>query len=87
MDETGLFWKLTPDRILVTQAGSGRKKSKDRITLVFTVSASGKKEQVYCISKSKNLRCFKKINQKLLRIEYRFNKTKWITGIIMEEYL
>jgi Fission yeast centromere protein N-terminal domain/Tc5 transposase DNA-binding domain len=46
MDETGLFWKLTPDRTLATQAGSGGKKSKDQITLVFTVSASGKKEQV-----------------------------------------
>jgi hypothetical protein len=87
MDETGLFWKLTPDRTLATQAGSGRKKSKDRITLVFTVSASGKKEQVWCIGKSKNPRCFKKINRKLLRIEYRYNKTKWMTGIIMEEYL
>ena len=44
MDETGLFWKLTPDRTLATKAGSGGKKSKDRITLAFTVSASGKKE-------------------------------------------
>jgi len=87
IDETGLFWKLTPDRTLATQAGSGGKKSKDRITLVFTVSASGKKEQVWCIGKSKNPRCFKKINRKLLRIEYRYNKTKWMTGIIMEEYL
>jgi hypothetical protein len=87
MDETGLFWKLTPDRTLATQAGSGGKKSKDRITLAFTVSASGKKEQVWCIGKSKNPRCFKKINRKLLRIEYRYNKTKWMTGIIMEEYL
>ena len=87
IDETGLFQKLTPDRTLATQAGSGGKKSKDRITLAFTVSASRKKEQVWCIGKSKNPRCFKKINRKLLRIEYRYNKTKWMTGIIMEEYL
>jgi hypothetical protein len=46
MDETGLFWKLTPDRTLVTQAGSGKKKSKDRITLAFTVLAFGKKEPI-----------------------------------------
>jgi hypothetical protein len=87
MDETGLFWKLTPDRTLATQAGSGGKKNKDRITLVFTVSASGKKELVWCIGKSKNPRCFKNINQKLLRVIYRYNKTKWMTGLIMEEYL
>jgi hypothetical protein len=87
MDETGLFWKLIPDRTLATKAGSGGKKSKDRVTLVFTVSASGKKELVWCIAKSKNPRCFKKINRKLLRVIYRYNKTKWMTGLIMEEYL
>jgi hypothetical protein len=76
MDETGLFWKLIPERTLATQAGSGGKKSKDRITLAFTISASGKKEQVWYIGKSKNPRCFKNINRKLLRIEYRNNKPK-----------
>ena len=70
MDETALFWKLTPDRTLATQAGSGGKKSKDRITLAFTVSASGKKEEVWVIGKSKNPRCFKNINRQLLRVKY-----------------
>jgi hypothetical protein len=46
IDETSLFWKLTPNRTLTTQARSGGKKSKDRITLTFTVLASRKKEQV-----------------------------------------
>ena len=87
MDETGLFWKLTPDRTLATKVGSGGKKSKDRVTLVFTVSASGKKQWVWCIAKSKNPRCFKNINRRLLRVIYRYNKTKWMTGLIMEEYL
>lgn len=36
MDETGLFWKIRPDRTLATKAGSGGKKSKDLVTLVFT---------------------------------------------------
>lgn len=87
MDETGLFWKLIPDRTLATKAGSGGKKSKDRVTLVFTVSASGRKEFVWCIAKSKHPRCFKKINPQLLRVIYRYNKTKWMTGLITEEYL
>jgi hypothetical protein len=43
MDETGLFWKLTPDRTLVTMPGSGGKKSKDRITLAFTCSTTREK--------------------------------------------
>ena len=45
MDETGLFWKLTPDRTLATQSGSGGKKSKDRITLIFIISTSRRKEE------------------------------------------
>ena len=87
MDETGLFWKMVPDRTLVTKAGSRGKKSKDRVTLAFTCSASGKKEEPWVIGKSKNPRCFKGINRSLLRVKYRWNKSKWITGLIMEEYL
>ena len=41
MDKTGLFWKLSPSRILVIEAGSGGKKSKDRITVALTINATG----------------------------------------------
>jgi hypothetical protein len=87
MDKTGLFWKLIPDCILTIKARSRGKKSKDQVTLVFTISASGKNELVWCIAKSKNPQYFKKINPKLLCIMYQYNKTKWITGLIIEEYL
>ena len=40
MDETGLFWKLSPDRSLVTKAQKGEKKSKDRITIALTSNAT-----------------------------------------------
>lgn len=88
MDETGLFWKLTPNRTLATQAVSGGKKSKDRITVAFTVNADGsEKLEPWVIGKSKNPRCFKHLNRNLLRVTYRYNKSKWMTGIICEEYL
>ena len=41
MDETGLFWKLVPERTLATEAGSGGKKSKDQITLALTCNGDG----------------------------------------------
>jgi Tc5 transposase DNA-binding domain len=41
MDETGLYWKLSPNRSLATEAASGGKKSKDRITLALTTNATG----------------------------------------------
>jgi hypothetical protein len=87
IDETGLFWKMVPDRTLATKAGSGGKKSKDRVTLAFTCSATSKKEEPWVISKSKNPRCFKGINRSLVRVKYRWNKSKWMTGLIIEEYL
>jgi hypothetical protein len=88
MDETSLFWKLTPDRTLATKAGSGGKKAKDRITLALTVNGDGSdKLKAWVIGKSKNPRCFKNINRQLFRVQYRWNKSKWMTGLIMEEYL
>jgi hypothetical protein len=88
MDETGLFWKRTPDRSLATESRSGTKKSKDRITLALTANGDGSEKLIpWIIGKSKNLRCFKHINKRLLGIEYRNNKTKWMTGLICEEFL
>jgi hypothetical protein len=88
MDETGLNCKRTPDRTLATVFHSGTKKSKDRITIALTCNADGsKKLKPLIIIKSENPRCFSKINRRNLRIIYRFNKTKWMTGLICEEYL
>ena len=39
------------------------------------------------IGRSKNPRCFKNLNRNQLRVVYRYNKSKWMTGLIMEEYL
>jgi DDE superfamily endonuclease/Fission yeast centromere protein N-terminal domain/Tc5 transposase DNA-binding domain len=88
MDETGLFWKQSPNRTLAIEAQSGGKKSKDRITMAFTSNADGSEKFVsWIIGKSKNPRCLKNINRKMLRVIYRHNKSKWMTGIICEEYL
>jgi hypothetical protein len=88
MDETGLNWKRTPDRTLATQSHSRTKKSKDRITIALTSNADGsEKFLAWIIGKSENPRCFSKINRRNLRVIYRFNKSKWMTGVICEEYL
>ena len=44
MDETGLNWKRTPDRTLVTQSYSRTKKSKDWITITLTSNADSSKK-------------------------------------------
>ena len=79
---------MSPNRTLATEKASGTKKSKDRVTIVLTVNAiSTDKFDPWIIGKSKNPRCFKSINMRLLGMQYQYNKTKWMTGVICQEYL
>jgi hypothetical protein len=88
MDETSLFWKTSLNRTLSTHLRVGRKKAKDRIILTLTCNVdSSDKVEVWVIRKSKNPRCFKNLNRYMFRVQYRYNKSKWITGLIIEEYL
>jgi hypothetical protein len=88
MDETGLNWRRTPDRTLATQSTSVTKKSKDRITIALTTNADGsEKLEPWIIGQSENPRSFKKIQRQNLRITYKYNNSKWMTGTIFEEYL
>ena len=59
MDETGLFWKALPDRGFGVKGKQcrGGKKSKQRFTVAFFVTASGKKEKPIVIWKAENPRC------------------------------
>jgi hypothetical protein len=41
MDETNLFWKMSPNRTLVTEASNRGRRSKNRITLALTINATG----------------------------------------------
>jgi hypothetical protein len=62
MDETGLFWKMTPSRGLATCAQLGLKKEKARISLVLCANATGNDRlDVWIISKAKTPRALKNI--------------------------
>ena len=66
-DETGLCWKLMPDKTLVSsreKEAKGFKKPKDRVTLMACTNATGFiKFPLVFIHKLKNPRCFKHIRQ------------------------
>lgn len=82
-DETGLFYKLTPDRTLKFKGESckGGKLSKERITVLVTANLTGsEKRQLMIIGKYKNPRCFKNIHR--LPVNYKFNKRAWMTSEI-----
>ena len=60
-DETGLFYRIMPTRSLSVKGekAKGRKKSKDRITVLFACSAIGEKLTSSLIGYSANSRCFR----------------------------
>lgn len=89
MDETGIFWRALPDRGFGQKSRSckGGKKSKQRITVAFFVSASGQKEKPVVIWKSENPRCLQRFNKSCLPVSYYSQKKAWMTGDILEAIL
>lgn len=86
-DETGLFYKLTPDKTLKFQGEScsGGKLSKVRITVLVAANMSGTdKRKLFIIGKSATPRCFK---NKTLPIKYRSNSKAWMTSNLFTEEL
>jgi hypothetical protein len=82
-DETGLFYKLTPDKTLKFKGEEckGGKLSKDRITVLLCANLSGnEKRKLLIIGKSQNPRCFKHIPR--LPVKYKANRRAWMTSDI-----
>jgi hypothetical protein len=89
-DETGLFWLLVPDTTLATKAWSGRKKKKDRISVLVTVNGDGThKVDHWIIGHANNPRCFGKGKAKIqhMLMHWRANKKAWMTASIFMEFL
>lgn len=85
-DETGLFFKMTPDKTFKFKGEKcmGGKLSKERITILVAANMSGtEKRKLLVIGKSKNPRCFKNIKQ--LPVTYKANKSAWMTSQLFKE--
>ncbi|KAH7932181.1 hypothetical protein HPB51_029494 [Rhipicephalus microplus] len=79
-DEAGLFCNLLPNRTLALkgEACSGRKVSKECITVLFCANLDGSdKHGLFVIGKSARPRCFKK--RECLPVTYKANKKAWMT--------
>jgi len=88
MDESGLFWRMTPSRGLATQLQPGLKKDKTRVSLVFCCNATGTDRlRVWIIGKSQTPRALKNINVSTMGGEWRWNKKAWMNTTLMSEWL
>lgn len=88
VDETGLFYKCTPDKTLTlkNERCSGGKLSKERVTLLVGANMDGsEKLPLLMIGKSANPRCFKNVKSKPL--QYEANRKAWMTSELFEKWL
>ena len=88
LDETGLFYRMMPDRSLITaDKTKGVKKPKDRISVMLCSNADGSdKLRPLIIGKVQNPRCFKLFNPRLY-CDYYANKKAWMVNGILQEFL
>lgn len=87
-DETGLFFRLQPNKTLSTQAVRGVKKAKDRVTIGLCANATGKiKIKPIVIAKSARPRCFGKKFDPNNLVHYRNNSSAWMRTVEFQEFL
>ncbi|CAG8701660.1 22300_t:CDS:2, partial [Racocetra persica] len=88
MDETGLFYRLEPDRTLATRRLSGRKMSKERLSIALCMNADGSHKLVpFVIGKYAKPCCFKNINIKNLAVKYRNSARAWMITSLFQDWL
>jgi len=81
-DETGLYWRLLPEKTLAggyEKTAKNFKKPKDRVTILAAANASGDfRLPLLLIGKSKKPRCFKHVNVNNLPVLYASQKKAWM---------
>ncbi|KAI0998879.1 hypothetical protein K3495_g9313 [Podosphaera aphanis] len=89
-DESGLFWKMKPEKGLCMTSVTGSKKNKARVTAHFCCNASGRdKVPIWFIGTSTIPRCFGSagINIGAFNCVWKSNGKAWMTADLMVEWL
>jgi hypothetical protein len=88
IDETGLYYRMSPNQTLSTKPVRGEKKDKTRITILLGTNAIGTdKLKPWVIGNAKCPRPLSKINMRRLPVYYRGNSKAWMNSTIFEEVL
>jgi hypothetical protein len=87
-DESGFFFRAIPNKSMVQKGDdrAGVKTSKDRVTVLFAVSAEGEKLKPLIIGKSAKPRCFQGQDVNSLGVDYFHNKRAWMTSTIFTQW-
>ena len=87
LDEFGLFFRMQPNKSLNlrSEACTGGKHSKFRLTGMAAANATGDKIPMFVIGKSKSPHCFKGV--KHLTCRYRNQNKSWMASVLFEEWI
>ncbi|XP_054737831.1 tigger transposable element-derived protein 6-like [Anastrepha obliqua] len=88
-DESGLFFRALPDKILALKSEKcvGGTLSKERLTILFCANMAGDKELLLVIGKAARSRSFKHVPIAKLPVDWKSNKKAWMTREVMSEWL
>ena len=87
-DETALYWRVEPDKTLASGPVQGKKKSKDRATILITCNSTGDdKLPILFIYKYQNPRPLRHIDKANLPVYYFWNCSAWMQSISIYENL
>ena len=87
-DESGLFWRLLPDKTLAFKGEKcfGGKKSKERITFLVCANMDGsEKRPLFTIGRFQKPRCFAGV--KSIPTKYAANKKAWMNAELFRDWL
>jgi hypothetical protein len=88
MDESGLFWRMSPSQSLTSTNRPGIKKDKTWVLIIYYVNASGTDRlPIWVIGKARTTRTLRNINLSAIGAQWRWNKRAWMNQIIMREWL
>ena len=88
LDETGLFFRLEPNKTLATGCVSGTKKYKQRISIALCANADDSdKLKPLVIGKAARPRCFPKSFNVQSVVDYHYNQKAWMTAIVFQQFL
>ncbi|CAJ0643244.1 1794_t:CDS:2 [Entrophospora sp. SA101] len=87
-NETGLFYYMSPNQTLASGPILGKKKNKDRLTVLLATNATGtRKLKPLVIGKLAKPRCFNNVNMSLLPVIYKSTPKAWMRTDIFEKWL
>lgn len=90
MDETALFWKLSPDDVFTNRSPATVKSEKAMISVGLACNIAGThKLEPWFIGKAQTPRCFSQsaIHVDSLPIVWQSNGKAWVSGVVFADYL